>query len=328
MKTRGLTTVLAIVALLGMAMTAQATIVIDSWKIDLSGISGMGKDLGDTDFGNIADIDELAFLGINHSVLQDDGDFIPEVGEVYQVDGALVATTMTGGGFPRILTTTGKQLNIDFEITIDFRVDGVITSINPVTGVVELAHLAPVGGESLRGTLNIYVDDLTDAVGLQGNTELNPGNGVGGSGITDVDLGSILIATFNVRAGDGGLIDPFGRMDGFDDGVFDFVSGLSGVLFDENGNDLTLGVLGDQFIAITDSNYDMDPDHDGLINSGPPTGWGVTGFANQGGGTGLLDFYAREDGSAVFGVPEPGSVVVWSLLLAVAGSLGFYRRKK
>ncbi len=327
MKTRGLTTVLAIVALLCMAMTAQATIVIDSWKINFDNIPGM------VGFGNIADIDEIEFLGISHGVLQDGGIIgLPEVGEVFQADGALVATSMTGGGFPRIVTTTNKVLNVDFEITMTFEVDSVITNIDSVTGVTSLVHLAAAGN---RGQLNIYVDDLTDGVGLQANTELNPGNGVGGSGIND--LGSILVATFDVRAGDGGLIDGFmgldgidPNLDGFDDAIFDYVVGSSpiGVLIDENGNDLTLGVLGDQFIAITDSNYDMDPDSNDLIDSGPPSGWGATGFANQGGGGSILDHYAREDGSAVFGVPEPGSVVVWSLLLAVAGSLGFYRRKK
>ncbi len=323
MKTRGLTTALAIVALLSMAMTAQATIVLDSWKIDLSAIPGMGA------FGNIADIDEIEFLGISHSVIDDvNGNFFPDPGDTLEVDGALVGTSMTGGGFPRIVTTTSKILNVDFEITMTFEVDGVITSVDPVAGIINLQHLAAAGD---RGELNIYVDDLTDAFGLQGNTELNPGNGVGGSGIVD----GVLVATFDVRAGDGGAIDAFmgtdgfdPTLDGFDDATFDFVSGLSGVLFDKNGNDLTLGVLGDQFLVMTDSNFDMDPDGDGAINSGPPTGWASTGFTNQGGGGSIFDHYVREDGSAVFGVPEPGSVVVWSLLLVVAGSLGFYRRKK
>lgn len=324
MKTRVVTTGLAIVVLLSMTMTAQAVFVLDSWKIDFSAIPGMGA------FGSISDLDEIEFVGISHGVLQDDGDFIPEVGEIFDVDGLLVATSMTGGGFQKIVTTTTKVLNVDFEITFDFSVSSTILSVDPVTGTVQVQHLA-AGGGGTDGILDIWVDDLAVAPGVTANTELTPGNGVGGTGMQD----GVLVASFAVRAGDGGFIDGLmgtdliaSLLDGHDDGTFDFVSGLTGVLFDENGNDLTLGDLGDEFMTITDSNYDMDPDSNGLIDSGPPTGWATTGFANQGGGGSILDHYVREDGSAVFAIPEPGSVIVWSLLLAVAGTLGFYRRKR
>ncbi len=295
-------------------MTAQAITLIDSWTIDLEGIPGMEG------YGQITDIDEFEYLGISHSVLNDtNGNFTPEVGEVYEVDGVLVMTNLTGGGFPRPLTTTGKVLNLDFEITMVYQVSDEILYIDFTTGTTELIHL---GATAERGQFHIFVDTL-DGTGNpatnpnRANTELNPGNGSGGGGMQD----GVLVASFDVQTGDGGMIDAFmgvdgvyPNLDGFDDATFDFVSGLSGVLFDEHGNDMTLGELGDQLIAIRDLSYDFDPDNNDIVDSGPPAGWAITGFENQGGGGSHLDFYALFDGSSVLAsnvvVPEPGTLTL------------------
>ena len=80
-------------------------------------------------------------------------------------------------------------------------------------------------------------------------------------------------------------------------------------------------------LTFTDGNFDLDRDNDGLINSGPPASWPALLGGPVGGGS-LADFYATEDGSAQFLIPEPASLAVWGLLGLSALALPWWRRKR
>ncbi len=336
---------LTIVGLLGTG--AQAGIQLNGWRIDLD--AAFGTVAGT--WGTISGIDEIEFLGITHSSLRNVvvGPFepftippypvgglpsinsipnaaFPDPGDFYDADGLLRATSMDGGGLPKIVSTAGKILNIDFEMTFDFSVTSAVVPPPfgpPGNTTVHTTHLAGADPNSMRdGVLEWYIDDLTDMVGAQANTHMT----LGGAGFQD----GVLIATFDVVAGDGGVVNPT-TMDGSDDGTFDMDHLLTmvGVLWADDGMGGWDDIQGIDalpnydILAITDSNYDMDPDNNGIIDSGPPAFWPHAG----GPGGNLANPYVREDGSATLEViPEPASIAVWGLLLAAA--CFYYRRKR
>lgn len=278
-----------------LSTTANATIILDDWTIDLGAVTGEGLS------GQISDIKQVTFHGIAHSQnLDTNNDGIASVGDFGFVDGHLVGTSLVNSGGSII---PGTGLNDIWEITFDFSVDGYNWAQDPVSGAISYTHIGPLNTD---GILDIYVDNLSDGSSASTGT---------GDGYTD----GTLVGSFLIQAGDGGIFTPT-TFDGSDDATFTLISAMAGVFLDADGNDLSLGAL----LGITDSNFDADFGDLGYFSQAAPSNWGAY-FAALGGGT-QLAFYALEDGSATLAtIPEPAT-----LLLLGAGLLGIgaYGRRK
>ncbi len=145
-------------------------------------------------------------------------------------------------------------------------------------------------------SLNMRLQNVNDK---SGKNALTNGGGVGGSGFQD----GTKVATFQIRAGDGGSLDGImgldgvaSVLDGSDDGTFELVWAEPGVFFDASGTDLSTTTLR----AISDANFDMDSDNNKVIDSGPTTNWP---HSLQGAGS-IMEHFAKQDGSVRFGVEE------------------------
>ncbi len=256
-------------------------------------LQGMTIDLAavpDQGLAGEVTVDEITFLGIAHTQIVDTGATpgVPDVGETIQADALQRVTAFVSDG-----TNVLPPLAWGMEMTFDLSVSAAITAWD---GSNISYSLLEAGQGGTDGLLDVYVDNVMD-IGdgsEQANTHLIPGGGIGGSGFQD----GTQIAQFRVRAGDGGVLSG-ATLDGSIDATFDLVWALEGVLFDADGNDLSTTLLS----AISDSNFDMDPDNGGTINSGPPSGWPASLGGPTGGGS-IMDFYARQDGSVVFAVEE------------------------
>lgn len=178
------------------------------------------------------------------------------------------------------------------ELTFTFELQVAVTGAVPGGGFT-FTHIA--GSD----VLNFYLDDSANA---------NPGNGTG------YDDGT-LIATFDVLAGEGGQVSLL-TLDGSDDAIFQLSQLNDSTIFlDSEGNPLLVGTT----LAMTDSNFDLDPDGNDAID---------TTRANFDCGTDLTSFCVLEDGTVRLAqqVPEPGTLLL--LGSALAGFAGLRRVRK
>ena len=306
MKRFLLTTAFMALAALSCQQAKAATLLLDDWQIDLSAVPGQGLT------GVVAPIDEITFRGIAHNSTTDfDMNGFISPGDFLRIDGLGTATGFFGNGSNNFISSDGEVLTLDYEMTFDFSVGAVSTGFG--AGVSTFVHTAAgVGG--VDGLLDFYIDGTPDSV-----LDLTPGGGaVAGN------RNGALVATFSLLAGNGGSVNVNPDvLDGNDDATFELISAAPGVLLDKDGNDLGLLVAGGSrvLIGFTDSNFDLDPDQNGLIDSGAPAGWG---FADDTAGT-PLDFFVTEDGSFVIAeVPEPASL----LSFAAVGLMGVFSRRR
>lgn len=315
---RNLILIFVVALLLGLvAQPAHSALILDDWTLDLSG-TGEGALAGT--FENIY---ELGYTGLAHSHGS------TAVGGLQAVDGLLQVTAIkdTVSGGSNLGTDTGgtstNVYNTDFELTARFSITNIVTSIDvngPGDVDINFTHLAGsnvVETKTQDGKLEIWVDSTRDS-----NSSFSAG---GGGGFMD----GTLIATFEVLSGLGGDYNTATSL-GRDRAMFQLLSAPTGVWFDKAGNDLGLYVAGGNIVTIslTDSNFDGNPsDPFGLPAPGSWPGPIADGFhfTDTGAATG---FFGTEDGSFQIGVvPEPGSVIIWSLLMAIAVGVGIRRKK-
>ncbi len=327
MNTRGLIVGLAIVALLSTAMTARAAINISGWEINLTNVTG--EDL----IGVYDNIDTIEFLGITHTKLFDLDDSFndpaPGAGTAVTdndqilIDGLLRATEITSGGIPSVVSGSGLEIfNFTWEMTFDFSVAALITDAsNPL--MPTFSHIE-AGADSVGadGFLDVYIDNIL-VDGSQSNSNMT----LGGNNFQD----GTHVARFQILNGDGGGLN-FGTLDGSDDATFELVWAMEGVFWATiSGEDTDLSTLtvdnpaeDPVLLSVTDSNFDMDPDNDGEINSGPPATWNF----DDDGVNPPFEFFASEDGSLHLEItPEPASLLIWGLLATLAVSVCWWKKQ-
>ncbi len=326
MNIRRLIVGLAIVALLSTGMTAQAAINISGWEINLTNVTG--QDL----IGVYDNIDTIGFTGITHTTLFDlddsfndpapgAGTAITDNDEIL-IDGLLRATEIVSAGTPAVVSGSGMEIfNFTWEMTFDFSVAALITDAsNPL--MPTFSHIeAGADSTGADGFLDVYIDNIL-VDGSQSNSDMT----LGGNNFQD----GTHVARFQILNGDGGGLN-FSTLGGSDDATFELVWALEGVFWAAIGGentDLSTLTIGDTpdpvLLAVTDSNFDMDPDNDGEINSGPPSTWN---FADNGVNP-PFEFFASEDGSLHLEVtPEPASLLIWGLLAMLAMGVCWWKKQ-
>jgi len=310
---KGLIFGLMFLVVLAFSTPAKAVMVLPSWDFDFSGIDGLAA--GTT----VLDVGQITYYGIAHAHVYDtDFSGTSDPGESFITDGLLTATGLTDSGGVQILPGV-SNLGVTYEITFDFSVEGEFISRDPVTSVLTFIHSAPNNAD---GLLEMYVNNFAN---------MPPG---GTDGIADAGAGTgyqdgTLIATFIINPGldplDGGVFSPL-SFDGSDDALFQLQSAIPGVIFDEYGNDLTTDPL-NHLLAITDSNFDGDPTHTNGFSIIPPGSWphALQAYGSE------IDFFAREDGSAVLGthpIPEPATMLLLGSGLLGLGAFGRRKTKR
>ncbi len=320
----------------GLIAPAQATtLLLNDWTLDLTGLAeGLDGGFLSTEQQHIVtDISQITFLSVFHSVTSDTvtADGLPTVGETFRVTAGGTGTDFFDASntnvsptlFGSILTIpgntqadgSGSAVALDgWEFTFTFDINGQYTNIDGQDA--NFTHLSAAdysGTDAGTGQLKLYIDNITDG----SEATLNSLN-------QNVTNGT-LIATFDVRSGDGGVFD-FGVGDGSDDATFELVSALAGVLFDADGNDLSL-LTGDPIlIGVTDSNFDASPEN--------PDGGGFV-FAPQAFECNTLtlsaiNFCGEEDGSFRIGtqIPEPATIALLGMGFLGLGGAAVRRKRK
>lgn len=316
---KGLIFGLMFLVVLAFSTPAKAILIVNDWTLDLSAVN--------LNLEIVNDIQQIGFHGVAHIEIVDDVDNsgTGTVGDIGITDTHLAATSLigTGGSF---ITTTGLNNSWHpnfWEMTFDLTDAAMFTSMSGTA--LTYSHLAPgtYGGETADGILDIYIDTTLDA---------NTGTGDGYTGGT-----STLIAQLLIHTGPAGVFTPT-TFDGAVDATFTAQWVMPNVFLDSSGNDLST-MPGLVMMAITDSNFDGDPDNKGDFSHMEPTNWGAYFPTRLAGGDdfvlpldGYADnshpmaFYALEDGSAKIGViPEPATML---LLGSGLLGLGFFGRKR
>lgn len=304
--------------LCGVAGPAQAYVILDDWSMNLNAITDTySVSLNNALDGMITDINQIAYNGIAWGRTDDsNNNGLPDVGEIGRTDGLLASRTYLDTAGTQQFWTDGDTF---FELTFDFSLNSTqtlaATAITP--GVyVHLEAGSPTGSAlQADGILDMYIDITPDASQLTG------------LGYTDAD--SLKVASFAVKQGYGGTFLP-ATGDGSDDGTFELIWAIAGIFEAKDGTDLT-ATIGDPnaaTIAITDSNFDADPNNNGLFDStfgaGADKVFGTADdiFSPPTPQT-SINFVANEDGSASLGygvVPEPTTMLLFGFgLLGIAG---------
>lgn len=343
MKLKKAVAALCTVGLIGGFGSAHAgAINLGNWQINLGliGATAAGYDdftgfgvFGQTT-GGVKGIDEMSFDAVFHSVTVSGGVFpFPAPGDLDTVDtlGQVTQAKNASGSVNR--TTTIKRLNEDFELTFTSTTTQVVTSFPDINGNQTNQHLGagtgPAGlaksGDNLsplaNGYLNIYADRIDGAAGDVTGVTANTSQITGGAGMND----GLLIATFRVlpAAGNSGNFNnSSAALDGSDDASFELVWQYSvagvGVLQDAFGIPVPLSTT----LGLTDSNTDIDPDGNSIIDT-IPTGYAPLGSGLGSCGTGAFNVCGVENGSFVLAtqVPEPGTMTLLGLSLLGLGGL-------
>lgn len=301
-----------------------ASILLDDWTLDLNGVDGItGVDV-------VTDIGQITFNGIGHQQLTA---LNPDGSADGFVDGLLTATDYidTGGAIISQLNPRYGEpvpngfytgLNDIYQMNFDFSVDITGTSNNLVS---TFTHPEPFYAD---GVLDIWVDGPADTFTIATNST--------GAGFQD----GVKIASFLIVPGEGGTFS-YSTYDGSDDALFVLQWALPNILFDADGNDLSIAPYGeDKLLVSTDSNFDASPN--AALEPGYTIGGGVpntyptiqdnwtanTGFLANGFGTDE-SFYVEEDGSARLQVvPEPSTFILLGAGLLGLGVIGRKRMRK
>ncbi|MBE9571414.1 MAG: PEP-CTERM sorting domain-containing protein [Proteobacteria bacterium] len=316
---KGLIFGLMFLVVLAFSTPAKAILIVNDWTLDLSAVN--------PNLEIVNDISQIGFYGVAHIEIVDDVDNsgTATVGDIGITDTHLAATSLvnTGGS---LITTTGLNNSWHpnpWEMTFDLTDAAVFTSMSGTA--LTYSHIAPgtYGFETADGILDIYIDTTLDA---------NTGTGDGYTGGT-----STLIAQLLIHTGPAGVFTPT-TFDGSVDATFTALWVMQNVFLDSSGNDLST-MPGLVMMAITDSNFDGDPDNQLYFSHMEPTNWGTYFPTRLAGGDDLtippngyadnshpMAFYALEDGSAKIGViPEPATML---LLGSGLLGLGFFGRKR